>query len=589
MNEQELNMYNIKLYNKNIHNDLDNPQYSNLQKIIYSNRVHDHNDMDKYLDNKLDLVKDLYTLKDVDKAGELIASRITKKSYICLVTDKDSDGICSAAVLYKSMQGIFGLIPDKDFKTFIAKRSEGNGITAKLLERILTHHNTVHRIDVIITADHASSDEYAISKLVEAGIEVVVTDHHEVPIGNYPKSATVFVNNQREDSHYSKNVSGCFVAFLTMLATYDKLYGSIDMNKFNFLLPYVALTTISDVMSLADPLNRKVVRVGLKEMNSLRDPLWYTLKGLLGINTHIDSTEIGFKIAPLINTANRVGFEDLSFELLIAESKEEIATITKQLLKLSTGRKEEQKKIYILAEQQMLDLPYKNSIVLDLESNLAINGIIAGQIGETNNKPTVCFISAPGDKIIAGSARGINPDFDVVEAFRNIAEEDSTILVKYGGHKQAAGCTVYKDKLEDFRRLFDKYVYVQLKDHKPVNHIYVDAYIPSKDITPALVKDISKLEPYGKDWHYPTFVSILKIKYIRLFGNMVMLTFKTIDTNREISGIYFFNKNSKYDKHTLLDNLDTNKPVVVVYKPYNNNFNNVTNLQLNVVDITNKE
>jgi len=481
------------------------------------------------------------------------------------------------------MSEIFGLKENKDFVVFVNRRSDGNGFNKTLCDRILDYDANTKKIDLIITADHGSSDEKVIPLFIERNIDFCLTDHHEIPKDNYPKSATVFVNNQREDSTYSNKVSGCFVAFLTMVATYDKYYNHIDMDKFNFLLPFVGLTTISDVMPLDEVINRAMVQFGLNEMNSGRRLLWQVLRREMGIFTNINSTEISFKLAPLINTASRVGCEDVAYNLLTATKEEDIRRNIKRLQKESKVRKLEQKKLNRKSVAQIANLPYKNSVVLLLESDLSVGGIISGQIGETYNKPTVCFIKGENGEA-TGSARGIVNNVNLVEVFNDIHNEDNSIFVKFGGHKQAAGCSIKYEHIDKFRELFDKYVEKQTKNNPVDNTLYVDDYVDSVDLTPALPLEISRLEPYGKDWDFPVFVSVLRIKYYSIYSNICMFTFITRD-GREIKSMYFFNKHSTYTKEELDKYVRNGDTVLVAYKVSLNNFNNKVSLQLNIIDI----
>ena len=589
MTFKQLEKYNIKPYStdNNIYDALANTDLTELQKIILSHRLTDKQlpILDEYISYKLDLTKDMYKLKDLHKAGKIIADHIQRGSHILSLTDLDADGLNSAAIGHIAFLDIFKRQQDVNFFTLVAHRLEGRGLSKRLYARVMELHRRVG-IDLIVTADHMSGDEDNIKRLEDQGITVILTDHHELPKDNYPKSATVVVNPQRTDNEVMKTISGCFVYFMTLLSTYDQLHGKIDIELFNPLLPFVALTTISDVMSLKDPLNRKVVRAGFNELNALRNPLWVALKTIFGINTCIDETEIGFKIAPMINTGNRMDKEELALNLLLTRDFNTATQYAKKFIQLSKIRKEEQKRLFIEAELQINDLHYENSIALILKSDLAVNGIIAGQIGETYGRPTVCFIDS-GKDIIAGSARGILNEFNIVEAFNKIHQEDGKILVKFGGHKMAAGCTIYRDRLEDFRRLYDKYVREQVDVTYIDKTIYVDGYVAGDDIDPFMIQDINRFRPYGKDWLYPTFVTKLKIKYVNIYGSLIRLTFTTKDGN-SLDGMYFFNKNSTYNKSEFLDKIDRNVNVIVVYKPYMNNFNGNTSLQLNIVDIQRK-
>lgn len=573
--------YNIKLkYDKDV-NNIEN--LTKLQSRLLLPRVKSNN-YKEYIEPKLDIMENLYKLKDIDKAGELLAKCITEKKRICLAFDYDCDGLNSGAVLTMGLIKLFGLKKDKDFIAVPNRRKDGNGFNPTLCKRIF-EEDKKNKIDIVITSDHGSSDNFVIPQFTAKKMQFLLTDHHLIPKDNYPDAATVFINNQRKDSAYDNGVSGCFVAFLLIVATYDKLHGVKDQNVFNFLLPYVALTTISDVMPLDRPINRAMLHYGMYEMNSGRNILWATLKNKLGINTAVDSLEIGFKLAPLINTASRTGIEDVAYSLLVSEDPKEINILTTELLKMSKFRKIEQKRLSRLAMEQIDLKNYPNTITIALDSHYAVGGVISAQIGESFNRPTVCFIKDTKGNY-TGSMRAVISNVHLGEVLSNINQEDGSIFIKFGGHKEAAGCTIYSEKLDIFKKLFDKYVskYPMPDD----NYLYIDDFLEDVDINVSTIKELSRLEPYGKQWEPPIFTSYLKVKYYNIYSNMCRFVFKT-SKGRELEAIYFLNKNSTYNATELDNNVKNGNNVVVTYKMSINNFSNKTNIQLNIIDIVKKE
>lgn len=575
-----LNKFNIKILDKNktIKENIPN-DFTELQKNIIASRLSATDNILEVINNDFDFKNKIYELTDLKKAGDIIANHIKNKSHILIVTDYDADGVNSALILYKTFYKIFNMIPKDNLFLLINKRKLGNGINEKILKDILYLHEK-HKIDLIVLADHGSSDEKAFKVIKEHNIDIVLTDHHQIPEHNYPSSPDAFVNPQRTDSHFSKNISGCFTAFITMLSTYDSYYGKLDMDKFNFLLPYVALTTISDVMSLDDPVNRYIMNKGLKELNSFRNPVWKVLYSKLRLSNIISAKDISFKIAPLINTANRTDNEYEAFKLLNSETEEEAAVHYKRLTELSDYRKSTQKILMDKSYEQVRDYVYKHTIVLLLESDLAVNGIVAGRIGEEYKKPIVCFISNENAEILTGSARTIIDGLDIVEIFHLIDNEDKNIFIKFGGHTKAGGCSIHKNKLEDFKRLFDKYAEIKLKDLPPKIE-YVDDIIDINKITPSFAQELNRLEPYGENWAHPKFASMIKIKYIRIFGELIRLGIVT-SSGRIIEGVYFNNPSSNIGVLDLEQIKDNNKSILAVYNPSMNGFGGVTNLQIKI-------
>ena len=184
----------------------------------------------------------------------------------------NNKGINSAIVLTKGLRNIFRY---KNTTTIVNKRINGNGFNRKLVNKIIELHLD-KKIDLIITADHGSNDfdAYATIKEKCTGVEILVTDHHT--ISKYPDNAEAFVNPMREDSTYPKSISGCCTAFLVLVQLaksknmkFDKLYE---------IIPYVAISTITDIMDMSIPYNRFIVELGLRIMNSERFIFWHILK-----------------------------------------------------------------------------------------------------------------------------------------------------------------------------------------------------------------------------------------------------------------------------------------------------------------------
>ena len=208
-------------------------------------------------------------LKDIDKAVRLILDHLNNGTHICVVTDYDSDGVNSAASLHWILSQH---IKDKDMlSVIINRRATGNGFTSALIDRIMELH-VKKPIGLIITADHGSANNDAFTIFKRAGIATLVTDHHQIPRGGYPDQATVFVNPQRDDSQYPKDISGCVVATLVGLRLWDAAghlrpdnMSDSSLKNWRHVTLYGMISTITDVMPLSSPHNRWWVTTGLTE------------------------------------------------------------------------------------------------------------------------------------------------------------------------------------------------------------------------------------------------------------------------------------------------------------------------------------
>ena len=346
------------------------------------------------------------------------------------------------------------------------------------------------------------------------GIDILVTDHHTVVENDYPKSADVFINPHRKDSTYPKSISGCQVALLLMLATYKNMYGKLDEDKFIKLVSISALSIISDVMPLNNLYNRNMLKLGMNNINKYVDTFWRSIKSALLIPATVGVDDLTYKVAALINTANRTHHEDLGMLAISAEGLDTSMGYIVELDELSNKRRT----VTFAAQANVakdIDISkYPSSIVTVIDTSYAVNGIIAARLGESYNLPSVCFLDE-GDRL-NGSARAILPKLSLMAILDDITKEDDTILLKYGGHAAACGCSILKSNLDRFKYLFDKYSKIEIDKLSIDKTIPIDAIVDSKDINLVLAYLIDRAGPYGKDFDKPNLLSILTIDRIVL-------------------------------------------------------------------------
>lgn len=555
--------------------------YSDIQKTILCNRANDEQ-LKHLLEDKINIDTELDKLTDIHKAALLIKNHILDDtSAIVLTFDKDTDGITSGAVLYKTMVEVLSIDVSRVIP-IISKRRDGNGLNKEVIRKIKEIHGK-RKVGVIITADYGSSDQQNILTIQHMGIDIVITDHHHIPVDNYPSAATVFINNQRKDSIFNKEASGCLIAFMLMLAVDKSLHGKLDFTKFFSLTPFVAISLVADVMSFNNLFNRYIYNIGMNELNSNRHNVWRAINKILSIINTVSVNDIGFKISPLINTANRTDSEDEAFNMLKSVDYDISHHHGKNLANLTVVRKKEQKRLLDISNDQIDLDKYKNSITLYFDSGMAVNGIIAGNVGQQYNRPVVCFIGSVDSNTISGSARAIVRNVDILKVFNYIESVDNEVFIKYGGHVKAAGCSIHKHKLDDFKRLFDEAVSLHIGDESIDDIRYIDSILTGKDISPSIIREIDTLAPYGKGWEYPTFASKCKVISIKVFGPICKLILD-IDGNI-VDGIYFFGSNSRYSKNDILDNIRYNDRVIIIYQLFMNTHSGIISLQLTINDI----
>lgn len=501
-------------------------------------------------------------LKGVDDGVKLIREHMDKNHKILNYTDYDCDGATSGAVIHKS----FNIIGYKNFEVLVNKREFGNGINDMTVEYLKNNND----IKLVITSDHGSSNNHHIGLIRDMGIDVIVTDHHQLKDGVPPENANVFINPQQEEDSYFKCLSGCAVAYLLMVSLTADIYpNDIDRQlEVNNLLDLVAISTIGDMMNMSDPVNRAITAEGLKILNT--EPSKVT--GLSGrardmgsrlgssfklrLDTeYIDSADISFRIVPMINSCSRVAEAKFGYMALMGGIlSDTIDTNLEMLAENNNKRKSIQNKLTGIASEQIKNNRKTNVLVLPASGN-GINGIIASQIANQTYKPTVVFIK--GDKRCSGSARGFIPELNVKACFDYIHSVDSSVFVvendevKYGGHEGAAGCTVHLDKLEVFADMFEEYVSkIDFNINDMLNKKLENAINISNtpNIENELRHSIKKLSPFGNGWENPLLLIVPEtIKNVRKValpdGKTIMVKFEVNLEDKPYKFTYYHNVN----------------------------------------------
>lgn len=474
----------------------------------------------------------------------------------------NNKGATAGTVIHKT----FNIIGYKNFEVLVNKREFGNGFNDMTVDYLKNNPD----IKLVISSDQGSSNNYHIGVIRDMGIDVIVTDHHQLKDGLPPENANVFINPQQEEDSLYKCLSGCAVAYLLMSSLVKYLYPN-DLDRqleVSNLMDLVAISTIGDMMDLSDPVNRAITAEGMKLLNTepskivgvngrprdIGSRLGHSFKIRLKTEV-IDSADISFSIVPMINSCSRVSESKFAYMSLMGGSLGNTMDVSLDMLgEINNKRKTIQNKLSGIASEQIKNNKKSNVLILPA-SGTGINGIIASKISNETYKPTVVFIK--GDKVCSGSARGFIPELNVKECFDYIHSVDSTIFhtendeVKYGGHAGAAGCAVYTEKLEVFAEMFEEYVsklnfnIKEMLNSKIKNAINITNI---KNIDHELRSSIKRLSPFGKDWENPLLLivpeTIKNVKKIALpDGKTILVKFEVSLEDKPYSFTYFHNVN----------------------------------------------
>ena len=512
-----------------------------IARLIRNRDVIGEDKIREYLSGTVQELPSPWLMKDMEKAVDILEKKISQKAKVRIIGDYDIDGVTSTYILMKGLARI-----GADVDTYIPDRvADGYGIHAHLIERAETD-----RIDTIVTCDNgiAAIEEIAYAK--EAGMTVLVTDHHEIPFKDvdgeriYMRSeADAIVNpHQKTCTFPYKDLCGAGVAWAVIVALYEK--NNIEQREVEDLLEFVAFATVGDIMSLTG-LNRILVKEGLKRIHHTTNIGMRALVSQCGLlPEQIDTYHFGFVLGPCINAAGRLDTARRALRLFISESPEEAAEIAEELVVLNEERKEMTRQGVEEAKQLVEEGGYEKDPVLILylpDVHESIAGIIAGRIRERYNKPT--FILTKSEDGVKGSGRSIE-EYSMYEEMCKCSE----LFTKFGGHPMAAGLSLPQENVEPFRQKINEYA--SLTDDDLVPKIHIDVPMPVDYVSMRLVSEFSVLAPFGKDNPKPVFADKnLRVSRMWVVGkNNNVLRLSLISSyGTPINAIYFGDIESFFD------------------------------------------
>lgn len=463
-------------------------------------------------------------LADSRRAAERIATAVTRGEHIGILTDYDVDGITSHVVIRRTLVELFG-VPESRLHSLIGHRiHDGYGISLPLVERTL---ELSPRPSLVITADCGSSDEPRIARLKAAGIDVVVSDHHALPLEGPPPSAYAVVNPTRSDCDYpDATIAGCMVAWLVMSLTRSVLieWGAIPQAtpKLSAWLSYVALGTVADCVSLgASPANRAVVSHGLTLINRMEAACWRAMKARLGEDSVPFSAEtLAFQMGPRINARSRLDDPYAALHYMLAADD---ATALRHLQTLDEDNESRKAIERDMAEEaRALALPQLEAgvpvLVVYLEGgHPGVQGIVASRLVQAFGRPALVLTPAAEHGMLTGSGRSIDA-LHLRDALQRAFELAPDALPRFGGHRGAAGVGVPVDQLEAFRRALQQAVEEQLKDMELFPHLFTDGALQPGQFQLATLQELEALGPYGREFDAPLFEGEFLIESLRPVG-----------------------------------------------------------------------
>ena len=518
-----------------------------------------------FFDPNLSQLHDPFLMKDMDIAAGMVAEKVKSGGRIFIFGDYDVDGTTGSSALFLFLTSL-----ECDAKVYIPDRmKEGYGLSREGIDVAKDWG-----ADLLISCDCGinATDEVAYAN--DQNLEVIITDHH-MPDENLPEANAILNPKQPNCSYPFKGLCGGGVVFKLIQAVSQLL--ELDDDLVHQYIDLITLGTAADIVPLTDE-NRIIVKHGLKSLSKTKRPGLRALLEVSGLGEkELTVGRLLFWAAPRINAAGRLGDANRAVQLMTTENLPESLKLARELDEENRQRQDLQQSMVdeaIMKVNAEVDLEKEKAIVLwDDNWHEGVIGIVASKIKETYHRPAVIISLSNGTG--KGSARSVK-GFDLYE---NLAE-CRELLDGYGGHPMAAGLTLNRENLEDFRTQFSNLAYETLADDDLVNSLDIEGEMDLNLIDGRFMDFLEKLAPFGPGNMTPKFITrhVIPVGNPRLVGNGDHLKFraKKGETSYDAIG---FNMGNHYEK------LITGKPIDIAYVVEKNEWQGRTSIQLNIRDI----
>lgn len=515
----------------------------------------------EFLYGSLSSLSDPFIMKDMSAACDRIKKAVSLRQKILIYGDYDVDGVASCALLSRVFSDL-----KADFEVFIPDRlDEGYGLNTEAVERA-----AAGGVKLIVTVDCGINAQEEVRRANALGIDVVITDHHEIKERALPPAIAVVDPNRFDCPYPYKHLAGVGVAyFLTvaLLGEHDRLYEHLDL---------VALGSVADVVPLNGE-NRILVKNGLKVLKETKKPGLKALFEVAGLKRDrpVTARDIAFSLAPRINAMGRMGNAFKAYELLYSDDPVSGRKTAMDLEKNNRERKSIETAVFKEALKAAETQPGSTSskaLVLAGEAwHPGVIGIVAARIAEKYSRPAV-IVSLEGEEGRA-SARSVE-GVDIFSAIKNSGVD----LIRFGGHEQACGLSIRTEDIPRFTEGLEKNIKERTPETSPLQEVKIDYHLPFSHITEKMIDEISLLMPHGQGNPSPLFVTgglkVLRparnvgrggVKFHVGFGNMAC---EAISFARD--------RIPRPKKGQIID---------LVYAPSINSFRGIDSIQLNIKDL----
>jgi single-stranded-DNA-specific exonuclease len=481
-------------------------------------------------------------MKGLHEAAVLLADSIAAGRKLCIVADYDCDGATACAVAMRGLR----LLGARNVDYIVPDRvADGYGLTPPIAQRVKDRG-----ADVLITVDNGIASVDGVAAANALGLKVLVTDHH-LPGSQLPDAAVIVNPNQPGCEFESKSIAGVGVMFYVLLALRSELrargvFDAQSQPKLDALLPLVALGTVADVVKL-DANNRRLVAQGLKRVRAGAMPCGLAALFRAAARQHAMATtfDFAFALGPRINAAGRLADMTLGIECLLTDDASRGEELARQLDGINRERRDIEGDMRDQA-MEIVDSLFEEGeeapaaiCVFDPDFHEGVVGIVASRIKDKLHRPTFVFASSQAtgkEHELKGSGRSI-PGFHLRDALDLVAKRHPGVLLRFGGHAMAAGCTIAEEQLDVFEQAFIEVAQEWLDAATLLRRLHTDGPLAPEYRRADLVDTLHR-EVWGQGFAPPIFSEEVEVISQRLVGEK-HLQLKLKHQGQPVDGIWF--------------------------------------------------
>lgn len=518
-----------------------------LRRVYAARQVTSQSDLERGLPALLPFNE----MKNITEAAELLVVAIREQQRILIVGDFDADGATSTALAMRALRS-FGAA---HVSYLVPNRFEfGYGLTPELVAEACKS-----KPDLIITVDNGIANHAGVEAAKDAGIKVLVTDHH-LPAPTLPAADVIVNPNQPGDTFKSKQLAGVGVIFYVMLALRRCLLAQnwfqnakLPEPNMSRLLDLVALGTVADLVAL-DQNNRVLVHQGL-----MRIKAGQCVPGIIALleranrdYSRIVAADLGFAVGARLNAAGRLDDMSLGIECLLCDDSNQVRQMAETLDELNHERKAiehemQTQALTILGQLNAQEVESLKGISLYDESwHQGVIGILAARIKDRYHRPVIVFAPSTSDEL-KGSARSI-PNLHIRDVLALIDAKSPGLIKKFGGHAMAAGLSIATNQFETFQRLFNEVVAAKVTEDDLKHSVLSDGELTKDELSLEVASLIRDAGPWGQAFPEPLFDDIFKIVEQRIIGQK-HLKLRLSKDGRMIDAVAFFIDEKKWPNH----------------------------------------